>query len=58
LKGKKLKGGFALVNFKEKDWLLIKSNDRYASLRDVTKKDRSVISKRKLESLLKDPLRN
>jgi len=53
LKGKKLKGGFALVNFKEKQWLLIKLNDRYASLRDVTKKDRSVISRRKLESLSK-----
>lgn len=54
LKGRKLKGGFALVKFREKQWLLIKTKDRYASTEDVTKKDRSVVSKRKLESLMKD----
>ncbi len=54
LKGKKLKGGFSLVNFRENHWLLIKSNDRYATTEDVTKKDRSVVSKRKLESLVKE----
>lgn len=54
LKGKKLKGGFALVNFREDQWLLIKSNDRYACETDVTKKDRSVVSKRKLETLIQE----
>lgn len=52
LKGKKLKGGFALVNFRANQWLLIKSKDRYASTQDVTQKDRSVVSKRKLETLV------
>ncbi len=54
LKGKKLKGGFALVNFRENQWLLIKSNDRYATTEDILKKERSVVSKRKLESLKKE----
>ncbi len=30
LHGKKLKGGFALVRFRDKNWLLIKSKDEYA----------------------------
>ncbi len=52
LKGKKLKGGFALVKFRKDHWLLIKTRDRYASTQDITKKDLSVVSRRKLESLL------
>ncbi|MBU6382829.1 MAG: DNA ligase [Verrucomicrobia bacterium] len=56
LKGKKLKGGFALVRFRDKNWLLIKTKDRYATTKDVTKKDRSVVSKRKLETLMKRPI--
>lgn len=51
--GKKLKGAFTLVNFREKNWLLIKKKDRYASMKDITEKDRSVVSKRKLETLVK-----
>jgi bifunctional non-homologous end joining protein LigD len=54
LKGKKLRGSFTLVRFREKQWLLIKSKDRYASSEDVTKKDRSIVSKRKLESFVKE----
>lgn len=53
LKGKKLRGAFMLVNFKENQWLLVKKKDRYASIQDVTKKDRSVVSKRKLETVMK-----
>ncbi len=53
LHGKKLKGGFALVNFRDKQWLLIKSSDRYATTEDITAKDRSVISKRRLETLVR-----
>lgn len=55
LKGKKLKGGFILVHFQSgKNWLLIKAKDRFASTKDITKKDRSVVSKRKLETLVKE----
>lgn len=54
LHGKKLKGAFALVNMKQagpKNWLLIKKKDKYAAKTDITKKDRSVKTRRKLESL-------
>jgi bifunctional non-homologous end joining protein LigD len=53
LKGKKLKGEFALVQMKgrgENAWLLIKKNDEYASDEDILKKDKSVISKKKLDA--------
>ncbi len=33
LRGKKLKGGFALVRFREKNWLLVKMKDDYADKR-------------------------
>ncbi|MFB2120088.1 DNA ligase D [Parapedobacter sp. 2B3] len=48
LKGKKLKGEFALVKMKGKEdnaWLLIKHNDRYATDADITRKEKSVVSK-------------
>ena len=55
LLGKKLKGEFALIRTAQEDkagkkrqWLLIKAGDAYASKKDVTKNDRSVISKRRL----------
>lgn len=54
LHGQKLKGAYALVNMKQagpKNWLLIKKKDKYASTTDITKKDRSVKTRRKLESL-------
>lgn len=54
LRGKKLKGAFILVQFRGKNWLLIKKKDKYASTKDITKKDRSVVSKRKLETLMKE----
>src|SRR6188768_99604 len=47
--GKKLKGEFALVktNYQgENSWLLIKHNDKYAGTDDITKKEKSVISKK------------
>lgn len=49
LHGKKLKGEFALVKTKgmgENAWLLIKHNDKYAADTDITKKDKSVLSKK------------
>ena len=49
LRGHKLKGGFALVRFgTPRRWLLIKANDQYATLRDVTRDDRSVKTHRRL----------
>lgn len=52
LYGKKLKGAFSLVPFKENQWLLIKKKDSYATTEEITKKDRSVVSRRKLETLV------
>jgi bifunctional non-homologous end joining protein LigD len=54
LKGKKLKGEFALVRTKgmgDNAWLLIKHNDRYAKDVDITKKDKSVQSGKTLEKV-------
>lgn len=49
LRGHKLEGGFALVRLgTPRRWLLIKANDRYATLRDVTRDDRSVKTHRRL----------
>jgi bifunctional non-homologous end joining protein LigD len=49
LRGKKLKGGFSLVRLKRpRQWLLIKKDDAHASMRDVTRNDRSVKSGRRL----------
>ncbi len=45
--GKKLKGEYALVKthgMGENGWLLIKHNDKFASITDITKKEDSVIS--------------
>ncbi|HEY4337811.1 MAG TPA: non-homologous end-joining DNA ligase, partial [Puia sp.] len=58
LNGKKLKGEFALVRTRgrgENSWLLIKHRDRYASEEAVTDKDKSVVSKKTLEQIAKNP---
>ncbi len=54
LKGKKLKGEFALVKAYgrgENSWLLIKIEDKYASKDDIVKKDKSVVSKKTLDQV-------
>ncbi|ERJ59292.1 DNA ligase D [Sphingobacterium paucimobilis] len=61
LKGKKLKGEFALVKMKgrqENAWLLIKHKDKYAPDTDITTKDKSVISKKTLEQVEKAAEKN
>ena len=61
LKGKKLKGEFALIKMKgrqENAWLLIKHKDKYASDTDITTKDKSVISKKTLEQVEKAAEKN
>lgn len=54
LKGKKLKGGFALVRINgkgENTWLLIKHHDDYSGTADITLQDRSVVSGKTLDEL-------
>jgi bifunctional non-homologous end joining protein LigD len=54
LKGKKLKGEFALVKAYgrgENGWLLMKLDDKYATQADITKKDKSVISGKTLDQV-------
>jgi bifunctional non-homologous end joining protein LigD len=54
LKGKKLKGQFALVRTSGRDdnsWLLIKKNDAQAKETDVTQKNKSVISGKTIEQM-------
>ena len=61
LKGKKLKGEFALVHTKGREdnsWLLIKHRDQYATEEPVTDKDRSVVSKKTLGQIANDPRSN
>lgn len=57
LKGKKLKGDFDLVKLKngkqENAWLLFKRKDKYVSDKDITLKDKSVLSHVTLEQLAK-----
>ncbi|MGZ8510253.1 MAG: DNA polymerase ligase N-terminal domain-containing protein [Chitinophagaceae bacterium] len=57
IEGSKLKGEFALVKLKNdakgNAWLLIKHRDKYAKETDVTKKDKSVVSKKTLEQVAK-----
>ncbi len=56
LRGKKLKGEFALVKMKgsrigKNAWLLIKKNDADASTINVLQKDKSVISNKSIEEI-------
>ena len=56
LHGEKLEGEFALVKthgMGENGWLLIKHNDQYASIKDVTKEDKSVLSGKTIENMEK-----
>jgi len=56
LHGEKLEGEYALVKthgMGENGWLLIKHNDEYASLKDITKKDKSVLSGKIIQSMEK-----
>jgi bifunctional non-homologous end joining protein LigD len=56
LHGEKLQGEFALVKTNgmgENGWLLIKHKDDYASSKDITKADKSVISGKTIEKMEK-----
>lgn len=55
LKGEKLKGGFALTNFKEDKWLLVKKEDDEADGRvNILKKDKSAKTGRTLKEITKE----
>jgi bifunctional non-homologous end joining protein LigD len=57
LHGKKLKGEFALVKthgMGDNAWLLIKHNDQYASEKDITKQDKSVLSGKTIAAMEKN----
>ncbi|MGN8056481.1 DNA ligase D [Pedobacter sp. 22163] len=56
LNGEKLQGEFALVKthgMGENGWLLIKHKDEYASIKDITKEDKSVLSGKTIEKMEK-----
>lgn len=55
LHGKKLKGEWALVRThqSENSWLLIKHRDKYATDKDITEKNKSVVSGKTLEQIEK-----
>lgn len=56
LHGEKLAGEFALVKthgMGENGWLLIKHNDDFANVKDVTKKDKSILSGKTIEQMEK-----
>ena len=58
--GKKLKGDFELVRFKnqaKQNWLLIKIRDRYSNTDDITERDKSVVSKKTLGQIEKANLK-
>ncbi|WP_293942495.1 MULTISPECIES: DNA ligase D [unclassified Sphingobacterium] len=58
LNGEKLKGEFALVKAYgrgDNGWLLMKLEDSYASDKDITKKDKSVISGKTIAQMEKSP---
>ena len=58
LHGKKLKGEFSLVKTTERGdnaWLLIKKKDKYASVVDITEKDKSVLSHKTLDQVKEHP---
>jgi bifunctional non-homologous end joining protein LigD len=57
LHGEKLQGEFALVKthgMGENAWLLIKHKDEYASVKDITKQDKSVVSGLTIEKVEKN----
>ena len=51
LEGKRLKGWWTLVNFKEDNWLLIKEKDEYQNLEDIKKYKTSVKTGRTMKQI-------
>ncbi|KAA9037146.1 DNA ligase D [Ginsengibacter hankyongi] len=60
LHGHKIKGDFKITKAKDKGenaWYLMKLKDKYATTKDVTAKDKSVLSKKTLEQVAAKPER-
>ncbi len=58
LHGHKVKGAFKLKRAREKGdnaWYLVKQQDKYATTKDITQKDKSVLSKQTLEQVAANP---
>lgn len=58
LSGKKMKGAFALIKAYgkgENSWLLMKLEDKYAKTTDILLKDKSVISRKSIAQMEKQP---
>jgi bifunctional non-homologous end joining protein LigD len=56
LQGKKLKGEYAMISARgrgDNGWLLFKVKDKFASTTDITRKDKSVISKKTISQIEK-----
>lgn len=53
LKGKRLKGSWTLVHFKEDNWLLIKEKDEYMEFRDINNIKTSIRTNRTMEEIEK-----
>lgn len=51
LKGKRLKGMWTLVKFKEDNWLLIKDKDEFNEFKDITKINTSIKTGRTMEQI-------
>lgn len=51
IKGKRIKGDYTLVKFKEDNWLLIKEKDEYVSNEKITKYKTSIKTNRTMEEI-------
>ncbi len=51
LKGKRLKGAWAIIKFKEDNWLLIKEKDEYHEFKDIKRIKTSVRTNRTMEDI-------
>ncbi len=51
LKGKRLKGKWTLINFKEDNWLLIKEQDDFYEYKDISKLNKSIKTNRTMEQI-------
>ncbi len=52
LKGKRLKGKWALIKFKDNNWLLIKEKDEYHEFKDIKKLNTSIKTGRTITEIL------
>ena len=51
LKGKRLKGKWTLINFKDNNWLLIKEKDEYQEFKDIKLINRSIKTNRTMQEI-------